>query len=200
MADAAYSLRDLIAAASSFERVSLSEQTARHYLAEGLLSPARQRAGTPVFGDEHLAQLRMVLRLVGQYVPLPEARRWIPSLTAAQLTALLERPSLPRLPVEGDAQVYLARLLGTAPAALSRAPAQTGPSSLPRPKPRPAESPAGAVPPSHARPLWERIAVDSDIELMVRVRQGGPSAEAIDRMVEMLRRLRAESRVDEGRV
>ena len=189
MTEVSYSFRDLIAAAAAAERLTLNERTARHYVAEGLLpTPPRGRGATVTYTDEHLAQLRMVLRLVNQYVPQAEIRRWLPTLSAAQLHALLDRPALPRLPVEGDAQAYLSRLRKTV--AVS-APHRTTPHEAPIPLPiapatrsrRVSTAPSAPAAPAYERGTWLRIAVDPDVELLIRTRGFGPPAEMVERVV-----------------
>jgi DNA-binding transcriptional MerR regulator len=189
MTEVSYSFRDLVAAAAAAERLTLDERTARHYVAEGLLpTPPRGRGATVTYTDEHLAQLRMVLRLVNQYVPQAEIRRWLPTLSAAQLQALLDRPALPRLPVEGDAQAYLSRLRKTV--AVS-APQRATPHEAPIPlsiapatrSRRASTSPPAPTTPAYERGMWLRIAVDPDVELLIRTRGFGPPAEMVDRVV-----------------
>lgn len=188
MADVSYTLRDLIAAASAAERLTLGEHVIRQYVAEGLLAPPRGRGMTAAYAEEHLAQLRLVLRLASQYVPLPEIRRWMQTLTVGQLQALLDRPGVPRLPAEGDTQAYLARLLKTLPPAIGRAQAAT-PSGVPlrAPPPRAPRRAAAIRPPDPApaaeRTVWLRVAVSAEVELLVRAHGAGLPAQTIDRLV-----------------
>src|SRR5258708_583614 len=111
MAEVAYSLRALIDAAATEERVSLSERAVRQYVAQGLLPSGRGgSAHIPQYGEEHLLRLRMIIRLAAQYVPARDMQRFLDRLPAASQRALLERDPLVRLPTEGDAQAYLDRL------------------------------------------------------------------------------------------
>jgi DNA-binding transcriptional MerR regulator len=197
MAEISYTLGDLIAAASAAERLTLSERVARQYVAEGLLAPPRGRGMTVAYAEQHLMQLRMVLRLASQYVPLPEIRRWMQTLSDGQLQALLDRPAVPRLPAEGDVQAYLARLLKTLPRAPSpatpRAPLRAAPPRAPR---RAAAAPSPPPAPSAERSVWLRVSVSPEVELLVRARGSGVPAQTIDRLVAAVQAVLADGMPD----
>lgn len=189
-----YSLQELVDAASAAERLPVSERAVGGYLAQGALPPPRATGAHPLFGDEHLLRLRLLLRLTAQYVPLPEAGRWLSALDPAQVQALLDRPQLPRSPVEGDAHAYLTRLLsGIALGAASPPPLSSLAVAAPRVRRGQRAAPANTSVPV-SRSEWLHIGVDADVQLMVRAGSARLDSATIERMIQALQRC-----LDEGR-
>lgn len=187
-----YSLQELVDAASAAERLPVSERVVGGYLAQGLLPPPRARGAHTLFEDEHLLRLRLLLRLTAQYVPLPDAGRWLSALDPLQVQALLDRPQLPRLPGEGDAQAYLTRLLsGIVLGAAPPPPLASLAVAVPRARRgQRAAPPATLVPVS--RNEWLHIGVDADVQLMVRAGSARLGPATIDRMIQVLQRCLSE--------
>ena len=192
MAEVAYSLRALIDAAASEERVSLSERAVRQYVAQGLLPSGRGgSAHMPQYGEEHLLRLRMIIRLAAQYVPARDMQRFLDRLPAASQRTLLERDPLVRLPTEGDAQAYLDRL--TTGIRLQADSTVANPHDDPAKRPRPvvilpkrAER-AAAVASQTARAErtdWARLSIDPDVELLVRLQPGKDPQRLLDALTQ----------------
>lgn len=192
---ASYTLRDLINAASAAERLPVSERAVRHYLADGLLPPARGQGLAATFSDDHLASLRLVVRLAGQYVPLGEIQRWIVTLSPEQIRALLERPAVPRLPVEGDAQAYLMRLQKSVPSKAVATPRLSQPMPVKRAglrqMLRPPSAHTAAQEPEPDVGVWMHMAVSSDVVLLLR--EGVYDAKVTGRLVQALKRALMET-------
>ncbi len=192
MAEPGYSLRDLIAAASTAENMPLNERTTRQYIDEGLLPPPRVRQAGGGYGEDHLLRLRMVMRLSAQYVPVRDIQRFVERLPAAGLRALLDRSPVARSPSEGDAQTYLQRLSdGVRMQVLGHALQQD------QDVPTPRQVPAVVLPKRSARPAvsegqaerseWVRIAVDPDVELHVRLRPDLNQRRVLERLTQAVR-------------
>lgn len=189
-----YSLQELVDAASAAERLPASERVVGGYLAQGLLPPPRAAGAHTLFEDEHLIRLRLLLRLTAQYVPLPEAGRWLSALAPTQVLAVLDRPQLPRSPGEGDAQAYLTRLLsGTAQGAGPPPPPASLAVSAPRVRRGQRATPLPASVPV-SRSQWLHIGVDPDVQLMVRAGSARLNAATIERMIAALQRCLDERR------
>ena len=101
-----YSLQELVDAASAAERLPASERVVGGYLAQGLLPPPRAAGAHTLFEDEHLIRLRLLLRLTAQYVPLPEAGRWLSALDHAQVLAVLPHGTGTVTCVEGGLEIF----------------------------------------------------------------------------------------------
>jgi DNA-binding transcriptional MerR regulator len=207
MAEIAYSLRDLVALASAAEGLPLSERVARQYIAEGLVPSAKATGGSKPYAEEHLLQLRLVMRLATQYVPLREIQRFVDRLPAEGIRSLVDRPLPARSPSEGDAQAYLTRLSRTLRPALARQALFTGeivtpsqpptvtprPRGLPHPKPLPstaaAQGSAGV-----ARSSWTRLVVDADVELHLRTGHDAGHQRLMDALVAAVQEVLATER------
>jgi DNA-binding transcriptional MerR regulator len=193
-AEISYSVRDLVALASAAEGLPLSERVARQYIAEGLLPPAHAKGGPKPYGEEHLLQLRLVLRLATQYVPLREIQRFVDRLPAEGVRALVDRPLPARSPSEGDAHAYLTRLSrglrpslalqalfrGENPTPSRSTTATPRPRGLPNPKQPPTVvAPAGGL----ERSTWMRLVVDKDVELHLRTGEDSAHQRLVDALV-----------------
>ena len=181
MAQARYTLHELADAATAAESITVAERALQRYVEERLIPPAIVSGAAVYYRESHLLRLRLVLRLVQQYVPLGEIRRWLAGLDDAQVRALIGQPPMARMPSEGDAQAYLARLTRTA----------RGHDLLLRPfPPSPLEgssagsAPAASLPPGASRGDWTRIALGDDVELLVRA--GSRAADVIEELVTVL--------------
>jgi DNA-binding transcriptional MerR regulator len=220
MAEAAYGLKDLVALAAAAEGMPLTERVARQYISDGLVPPALGTDGSMPFGEQHLLQLRLVMRLAAQYVPLREIQRYVDRLPAEGLRTLVNRPFPSRSPSEGDSQAYLTRLTRGLPPSLSAhglfkdgipkdgipTPPRT-PMSTARPRglPNPPAAPATAQPqppanaPHHtklrsARSAWTRVVVDPDVELHVRTTHDVGQQRLVDALVTAVQEVLATER------
>lgn len=187
-----YSLRELVAAATDAEGGPFDARAARDYINTGLLPPMRTATDQP-YGEDHLLRLRLIIRLTRQYVPLKEIQRFLDRLSSAGLRGLLDRSSLVRFPSEGDAHVYLERLLATVPPTM-RALA-VGPHPVPAVSPAPPAAPrpraistrqSGMTAREVQRSEWLHVAVDPDVELLVRMRSGYDAHKLASRLSEAL--------------
>lgn len=195
-AEVAYSLRDLVALASSAEGLPLSERVARQYIAEGLVPGAKATGGPKPYSEEHLLRLRLVMRLATQYVPVREIQRFVDRLPAEAIRALVDRPLPTRSPSEGDAHAYLTRLSrnlrpslamqalfkGDIPARALPSTATPRPRGLPNAKPQPptiAALPSSGV----AQSTWTRLVVDPDVELHLRTGHDAGHQRLVDALV-----------------
>jgi DNA-binding transcriptional MerR regulator len=194
MAEVAYSLRALIDAAATEERVNLSERAVRQYVAQGLLPSGRGgSAHIPQYGEEHLLRLRMIVRLAAQYVPARDMRRFLDRLPAASQRMLLERDPLVRLPTEGDAQAYLDRL--TTGIRMQAESTSANPPDDPAKRPRPVvilprRAERAAAPVQSAKPErtdWARLSIDPDVEVLVRLAPGKDPQRLLDSLTEAVR-------------
>jgi DNA-binding transcriptional MerR regulator len=191
-----YSLKDLVALAAAAENLPLAERLARQYITDGLIAAPRTKGGGIAYSDEHLLQLRLVMRLASQYVHARDIQKFMGRLSPDGIRALVNGPAAPRLPSEGDANAYLTRLSRSVSTTLiSPAYARDVPGALARPlggTPRPRGLPAMDSPKGPAntqavtaleRTSWQRVVFDADIELHVRMRQGSESKRLLDALV-----------------
>jgi|GEM_PF-624602 len=212
-----YSLPDLISRASAAEGILLSERVVRQYIDEGLLPPPGPRGSIMPYCDDHLDQLRLVVRLAGQYVPAREIQRFMSRLSPDALRALLDRPMPARTPTEGDVQAYLARLTRGLPGALSAQglfsgalaatrPASSRPSmvsALPRGVSQALQQPARVEqrprvvedesPTSVSRSPWIHVSVDADVEIHVRA-NGHDQKRLVDSLIAAVQEVLAAER------
>lgn len=177
------------------ERVGMPVRTIRYYIAEGLLPGPGARGKAATYGDEHLARLRLIRRLVEQRVPLADVRRRLAHLTADDVVALLadadaRAAELQRVADAPSPKAYVAALLRQAkrgrqqtpspPTAVVQATA-TAPASVQSPDPASASVPSAApLPASRMRApgaaqgpdldageAWLRLELAPGLELFV---------------------------------
>ncbi len=106
--DTQYSIGELSDAAS------VTARTIRYYVSEGLLSPPEKGGRGASYNDEHLARLRLIRRLKGEYLPLQEIAALMRGLDREAVDDLLEQREL-RRPSEAErrssAKSYVTELL-----------------------------------------------------------------------------------------
>lgn len=181
MAQPRYTLHDLGDVASAAEGVPVAERALQRYVEERLIPPAIVSGAAVYYRESHLLRLRLVLRLVQQYVPLGEIRRWLDGLDDSQVQALIGQPPVSRLPSEGDAQAYLARLTR---AARGRDFPQQPFTPLGLHGTSAGSTAAASLPPGASRSDWTRIALGDDVELLVRA--GSRASAVIEELVAVL--------------
>ena len=72
------------------EQAGVSVRTVRYYISQGLLPGPGARGKYASYGDDHLARLQLIRRLVDQHVPLAEQRERLQQLSADDLRRLLQ--------------------------------------------------------------------------------------------------------------
>jgi DNA-binding transcriptional MerR regulator len=135
-------------------------RTVRYYISEGLLSGPGARGRAAAYGDEHLARLQLIRRLVEQHVPLAEVRDRLAQLSATEVEALLRteqrrEAALRRRASQTSPQDYISGLLNQARSARS---AEVDPGPY-----QPRSGQASVEPPS-----WRRWELAPGVELHVR--------------------------------
>jgi len=154
------------------------ERTIRYYLNEGLLSPAEEKQGTAsVFGYRHLLQLLVIKKMQSEHLPIRKIRELVIDRKERELERLLgdEETASPK----NDAMRYLESLLTSQPR--PAAPLVQPPSTLASkakaylgriaPPPPPAPMMPGHQPfptTSSSTGAWQRIEIESGLELHVR--------------------------------
>jgi DNA-binding transcriptional MerR regulator len=169
------------------DRAGVSTRTVYYYVSEGLLPPPEGGGPATTYTDDHLARLRLIRRLKGEYLPLAEIRRRVAGLSSGEVAGLLAEPVAP--PPSEDARAYLARVLDTkdpARASPERRLAESSPLTMAAP------ATAGRAEPS-APPVeeWRRIRIDPDLELHVRRHAGPQVRRNLTGIVEAIRRILA---------
>jgi Ca-activated chloride channel family protein len=86
------------------ERTGLSVRTIRYYLAQGLIPSPGARGKSATYGEEHILRLRLVQRLVDQYVPLTEIKARLARLSLDEVRALLQEAEQRQARLEQAAQ------------------------------------------------------------------------------------------------
>jgi DNA-binding transcriptional MerR regulator len=153
------------------------ERTIRYYLNEGLLSPAEEKQGTAsVFSYRHLLQLLVIKKLQSEHLPIRKIRELVIDRKERELERLLgdEQNATPK----NDAMRYLESLL-TSPSRSVAPPSAFSATSAGRPT----INPGGPTPPAPSMSVpmlsppspksasggaWQRIEIESGLELHVR--------------------------------
>jgi DNA-binding transcriptional MerR regulator len=140
----AYSIEELAGAAE------VPVRTVRYYIAEGLLPGPGSRGKLASYGEEHLARLRLIRRLVERRVPLNELRERIAALSLDEVRMLLHEEDelateLRQAELAPSPKEYVSGLLRRARAARGGMPAKMTPSRPPR-QPYATSSPASSGP------------------------------------------------------
>lgn len=192
------------------EATEVPIRTIRYYIAEGLLPGPGSRGKLAAYGEEHLARLRLIRRLVERRVPLAELRERLAPLTLDEVRLLLREEDelaaeLRQAEQTASPKTYVSGLLKRARAAREGSPGQASP-AYPQPprSSRPAGSPsrfgegaselpaprgpvAGHMPAPHPAEAWQRWELVPGVELHVR-------ADAERRHRDLIRRLLADVR------
>jgi DNA-binding transcriptional MerR regulator len=71
------------------DRTGVSVRTVRYYISQGLLPGPGSRGKYASYGEDHLARLRLIRRLVEQHVPLAEQRERLAAISADDVRRLL---------------------------------------------------------------------------------------------------------------
>ncbi len=189
----AFSLADLC------DLADVTPRTVRYYIAQGLLRPPSGAGPGARYDDGHLHRLRLIRTLQREHLPLAEIRARLDALTDAEVERLVTQAP----PVTDSAADYVARVLGGAgarPAARTRtvAPAVT-PALFQLPPSIQVEDAFAirapdlpqdaAVDRETVRSQWERIAIDTDVELHVRRPQTRQQNRRVDRLLEAAREI-----------
>jgi DNA-binding transcriptional MerR regulator len=188
------------------ETANVPVRTIRYYIAEGLLPGPGSRGKLATYGEEHLARLRLIRRLVERRVPLAELRERVALLTLGEVVLLLreeDQLAEERQQVEQSAspREYVSGLLKRARAARDRDQTAASPYAPPARAPRPSTgsgplapgAKGGRFPPAlgpHAGEAWQRWELVPGVELHVRT-------DAEWRYRELIRRLLAETQAFE---
>jgi len=170
------------------DRAGVSVRTVRYYITQGLLAGPGTRGRAAAYGDEHLARLRLIRRLVEQHVPLGELRQRLEGLSATDVQSLLgdeERHgrALQRAEVTQSPRDYVAGLLARAKATRVVAPA-------PAPSAAPPVALQAQPKPADARLLaedWKTWRLAAGIELHVRADVARDRPRLIERLLETAR-------------
>lgn len=201
------------------DRTGVSVRTVRYYISQGLLPGPGTRGKGTVYGDEHLARLRLIRRLSEQHVPLAEQRERLAALSLSEIEALLRQEER-QLQVVEQAQSprdYVAALLERAKLARSgsqmseTAPpysaATVPPSPVHAPRQQPAPSAALPVPPipadrasegsvrSRAPEMWQRMVLAEGVELHVRADASRKRWQLVKRLLHIARDDESASRI-----
>lgn len=186
------------------ERVGTPVRTIRYYIAEGLLPGPGARGKAATYGDEHLARLRLIRRLVEQRVPLAEIRERLARLSAAEVAALLagedrHAADLLRVAELPSPKEYIAALLRQGQHGRPTTPAMPpAPARVPMASPAMGQSPGRAPAPRQeprepyridvgAAEPWLRLELAPGVELHV-------SAEAKERHHALVERILGAAR------
>jgi DNA-binding transcriptional MerR regulator len=162
------------------------ERTIRYYQTEGLISPTDEKNGTAsVFGYWHLLQVLVIKKLQSEHLPIRKIRDLINGRSERELERLLgtgeERKR--QSGSNDEALHYLETLLLQSPPPEKSTPLFRRSASLPSP------SPLRSVPPM-AKPnagRWERIEIDSGLELHLRDDYRPPDDEkGLDRLTKLI--------------
>ncbi|HEX8128275.1 MAG TPA: MerR family transcriptional regulator [Pyrinomonadaceae bacterium] len=151
------------------------ERTLRYYLAEGLISPAREKQGTAsVFGHLHLLQLLVVKKLQSEHLPIRKIKELVGGRTERELERLLGLDA--KAGAKNEAHSYLDKLLTTAtsPSAASPRNQRSASPAADMARPAPNLTPAKQSAPS-GQATWARVEIEPGLELHVRGDYAPPS-------------------------
>ncbi len=189
------------------EAANVPIRTIRYYIAEGLLPGPGSRGKLASYGEEHLARLRLIRRLVERRVPLAELRERIVPLTPGEVMTLLREEDqladeLRLAEQAASPKEYVSGLLKRARAAREQPvgqPASQAPIRYPRPSassgplvegglaPGASRGPVGSpVSARQAAEAWQRWELVPGVELHIR-------ADAERRHRELIHRLLADT-------
>jgi DNA-binding transcriptional MerR regulator len=192
------------------EAADVPVRTIRYYIGEGLLPGPGSRGKLASYGEEHLARLRLIRRLVERRAPLAELREWLAPLSLDEVRMLLreedERAAeLRRAELAPSPKAYVSGLLKQARAAREVSAAQAS-SAYPQPPgysrpsaganhgedsgselPSPRGLVASHMPAPHPAEAWQRWELVPGVELHVRM-------DAERRHRDLIRRLLADTR------
>jgi DNA-binding transcriptional MerR regulator len=164
--------RDGLSIEQLAEQAGVSVRTVRYYISQGLLPGPGARGKYASYGDEHLARLQLIRKLVDQHVPLAEQRQRLQELSADDLRHVLQEEEQHSRVMEQapSPREYVSRLLSharttraefaaaaplhePAPSAATREPsAAPTPTPTPTPTPVPTPRPYVAAPKSAPPP------------------------------------------------
>lgn len=162
------------------DAASVTARTIRYYVAEGLLAPPEKGGRGATYNEEHLARLRLIRRLKGEYLPLQEIATLMRGLDRQAVLGLLEQKQRTSVAPRSSAKAYLQDLLEASGGSAS----DSG-----RLRARVAAHPkAGNEIPEGVE--WRRLVVDEGVELHVREdRLGGSSKEKVRQLLQFAKGL-----------
>lgn len=196
------------------KHAGVSVRTVRYYIAEGLLPPADGSGPHASYGGGHLDRLRLIQRMKGMYLPLKEIRRrlagldddavrkalqpdrgvtdanddggeWDVSLASARdyLAVMEAREPYHTEPLAltfQESALASAGMAGPAPAR-SRPPRPTGVF--------PARPPAAPLAADETQPLWHRLRLGDEAELVISERVYARHRDRVDWLVRWARKV-----------
>jgi Ca-activated chloride channel family protein len=174
------------------EQARVSPRTVRYYISEGLLPGPGARGKLASYGDNHLARLLLIRRLLDQGMPLAEVKRVTGTLSATEVRGLLREEheraaTLERAAETSSPREYVSELLRQARA--RRQPASPGPRATPGmglfAHKSPAPMPSGGA--TSAPVAWERIELAPGVELHLRADVAPRVQPLLDRIAALLR-------------
>ena len=144
------------------------ERTLRYYLAEGLLSPTREKKGTAsVFGYQHLLQLLVVKKLQSEHLSIRKIKELVEGRTGRELERLLGLDA--KAGAKKEAHSYLDNLLtrtsSPASPALPLKQNFSSPATISKSTPNLSKLRQSA---SSGPATWERIEIEPGLELHLR--------------------------------
>lgn len=164
----------------------VTPRTIRFYISQGLLPAPEPQGPNTRYTDEHLARLRAIKRLQAAHFPLAEIRSRLRTFTTDELGSIAELVA----PAKADSAVDYIRGVLERPAPYETRAAYS--MSAP-PAPASAAPPPAMEPPQQptetTRSQWERIALDSDIELHVRRPLTRANNKRVERLIAIAREL-----------
>lgn len=178
------------------EAAGVTPRTIRYYTAEGLLPRPQSQGRYASYTEAHLQRLRLIQRLKSAFLPLAAIRAQIETLSEGEVEELLAQCSA--LPEEGVKPKVRIGVRAAEPGAqqspldtIAQILAVTG-QSVAQPPAAEAEqkrkrvllvSPALRLPDSEPRPVWERILLDTGVELHVLAPQTPEERARLERKI-----------------
>jgi DNA-binding transcriptional MerR regulator len=171
------------------ELADVSVRTIRYYIQQGLLSSPETRGPGAHYDAEHLARLRLIKRLQREHLPLAEIRKQLEGMSASEIERLAEAESDDR--VEGSAADYILGVLSEGSARLFAAPDNTRVAhSRPPGIAHMGKGAGGGA--GKTRSQWDRIVLDTDVELHVRRPLSRMQNKQVERLLEAARNIFGE--------
>lgn len=161
------------------DAADVTPRTIRYYIQQGLLPAPGTRGPSTRYDAGHLDRIRLIKRLQREHLPLAEIRLRLSEMDDDAVRRALK--SAPSDPPRASALDYVQKVLSAGSASFAAAPDATR-TSMKRPDYR-----------SPDRSQWERITLAPDVELHVRRPLTRESNKAVDRLLQLARRIFAEN-------
>ena len=157
-----YDIRELC------REAGITPRTVHYYIQQGLLPPAGSQGPGARYGEGHLARLKLIRLLQNEHLPLSEIRRRIESLEDGKVQELVAEYASQKPPAGSSAVEYIRGVLaGTHHTRLHQASENVFRSHASLPVLGSVAS-AGSAHFTAERSQWERIVLDTDVELHIR--------------------------------